>query len=63
MGRINSPSSDGILTVFSIKVSLEMNSIIEEMAIKETKGNKSEMVRILLSEAIKDRGISETTEN
>lgn len=55
MGGITSPSSNGATIVLGIKISLEMNQIIEEMALRETKGNKSEMVRILISEAVEER--------
>ena len=64
MGGITSPSSNGATVVLGIKISLETNLIIEEMALKETKGNKSEMVRILISEAIEEREkIKEMIEN
>lgn len=64
MGGYTSPSSNGATVVLGIKISLETNQVIEEMAIKETKGNKSEMIRILISEAIEEREkIKEMMEN
>lgn len=48
-------SIDGAVISITAKVTVEMAKQIEEMAKSETKFNKSEMVRILLQEAIDNR--------
>ena len=48
-------SIDGAVISITAKVTVEMARQIEEMAKTETKFNKSEMVRILLQEAIDNR--------
>lgn len=48
-------SIDGAVISITAKVTVEMAKQIEEMAKTETKFNKSEMVRILLQEAIDNR--------
>jgi len=52
-------SIDGAVISITAKVTVEMAKQIEEMAKKETKFNKSEMVRILLQEAIDNRNETE----
>ena len=58
-----SPSSNSATVVLGVKVSLELNNIIENLAIQETKGNKSEMIRLLITEAISKRGNDENLIN
>lgn len=60
MGSLTSPSSDGFMTVVSVKISMELNSKIEKLSLQETKGNKSEMIRMLVVEAIRERENTET---
>ncbi len=57
------PSSDGATCTISVKISPEMNNEIEKLSWIETKYNKSEMIRILLYEAIQKRKDDETTIN
>ena len=58
-----SPSSNSATVVLGVKVSLELNNIIENLAIQETKGNKSEMIRLLITEAISERSDNENLIN
>jgi len=55
MGGLTLPSSNGATVVIGVKINLELNSILENLSIYETKGNKSEMIRILISEALRER--------
>jgi hypothetical protein len=64
MGSLTSPSSNGAVISLGIKVSLEMNDLIQSLANVETNGNKSEMIRLLITEALEERSkIEEMMEN
>ena len=55
MGDLTSPSSNGATYVLGIKINSDLNQILERMAVAETKGNKSEIIRTLIIEAIEER--------
>lgn len=59
MGVKNTLTLDGATSVISIKISPEMHAIIEKYSAEETRYNKSEMIRILLKEAIENREYQE----
>lgn len=54
-------SSNGVTTVIGVKMSLWMNDVITNLSANETRHNKSEMIRLLLEEALKERGIVDET--
>lgn len=54
-GDLKSPSFNGATVVLGIKINANLDSLIQNMANQETKGNKSEMIRTLLLEAIERR--------
>lgn len=60
MGVKNSLTSNGATSVLAVKISPEMNEQIQNLADRETKCNKSEMIRILITEALEERMKTET---
>lgn len=62
MVGINSPTSFGRVNL-GIKITVEENETLQMLANQETNGNKSEMVRKLIQEALKSRDEIETMIN
>lgn len=55
MGAQSTLSSNGAVVPVSCKISIEMNKEIEMYSREETKYNRSEMIRILITEALDER--------
>lgn len=62
-GEKNSPTLSGRTVSLGLKIDSDLDDFIQKMANSETNGNKSEMMRILILEAISERAKYENGEN